>query len=116
MEKVRSFLTLALSFSLTLLPGLREWFMGRFKREVAESSPSHEYRLPDDHSHSEASQPELATQMASVEAAPPSVPFVPDDDSQMYRAFLLTQRGQQAPNLSYMMGSDESFSFLRAAE
>ncbi len=100
---------LALSFSLVLLLELREWFLGHFKREVVQSSPSHEYRLPDDHSHSEDSQPALVAQTTNLEIAPPSVPFVPDDDSQMYGPFLLPQRGQQTPNLSYMMGSDESF-------
>jgi hypothetical protein len=100
---------LAFTFSLVLLSDLREWFLGHFQREVAESSPSQEYQVPDDHSHSENSQPAPVVQMASLEIAPPSVPFVPDDDSQMYGAFLLPQRGQQAPNPSYMMESDESF-------
>ena len=100
---------MAFTFSLVLLSDLREWFLGRFQRQVAESSPSQEYQVPDDHSHAEDSQPAPVVQMASLEIAPAPVPFVPDDDSQMYGAFLMPQRGGQAPNLSHMMGSDESF-------
>jgi hypothetical protein len=94
---------LALSSLLALLS---ECFLGYFRHEVAESSRRQEYQLPDDHTHCEDSQPALRTQMAAQEIAPPPVPFAPDDDSQMYGAFLLPQHDRKTPYLSDLIASE----------
>ena len=85
---------LALSPMLALLI---ESFVGHFRRE---------YQLPDDHTHSEDLKPALGIQTAAPEIAQPPVPFVPDDDSQIYGQFFLAQHQRTAPPLSYMMASE----------
>ena len=86
MNHIRKLLAVVLSF--WLLSDLREW-LGHVKQDVAEWFPRPEYDLPDDHTHCEDSQPALGRQKATQEMAPPRSPFVPDDDSQIYGAFLL---------------------------
>jgi hypothetical protein len=46
----------------------------------------------DEHTHREDSRPTISVEIAAQEVAPPAAPFVPDDDGQMYGAFLLRQQ------------------------
>jgi hypothetical protein len=105
MSPITKILAMVLSFWLVVLTDLREWW-GHVRQEVAQRFLEQEYQLPDDHTHSEDSQPALAIQMATQEIAPPPIPFVPDDDSQMYGAFLLPQQGHSSPYMSYIMESE----------
>jgi hypothetical protein len=90
---------------LPLLTLLAETFVGYFRRENQPPGGyfRREYQPPDDpHTHSEDLQAPLGIQATPAEVAPPPVPFVPDDDSQMYGRFFLAQQ-RMASHSSYMM-------------
>jgi len=96
MSRIRKILVVALSFSLL---DFREW-LGHVRQDMAHRFLRQEYPQ-DDHTHCEDSQPTLDVQMAKQEIPPPTIPFVPDDDSQMYGAFLLPQHAHKRPHLSF---------------
>jgi hypothetical protein len=103
MSRIRKILVVALSFSLL---DFREW-LGNVGQDMAERFLRQEYPQ-DDHTHSEDSQPTLDVQMAKQEIPPPTIPFVPDDDSQMYGAFLSPQHGHKSPYLSDLIAAANS--------